>query len=101
MSRSCSTNGTITSNAIAFIRSGRFRVTTATSGTGRSTRTKLTQRNVVPEGSGGEAVQQRGQYLFGAPLRGLRIAGAGHRERRLDQSPQEGVRELSGRQRLD
>src|SRR3954451_24636255 len=33
-------NGTMTSNAIEFIRSGRFRVTNATCGRGRSTRTK-------------------------------------------------------------
>src|SRR5690349_17226858 len=47
-STSCSRNGTITSNAIAFIRSGRLRVTTATSGTGRVTRTKFTTLTVGP-----------------------------------------------------
>ena len=40
--RSRSRTGTITSKAIAFIRSGRFSVTTATPGSGRSTSTKLT-----------------------------------------------------------
>src|SRR3954451_24828181 len=38
---SSSRKGTITSKAIAFMRSGRFRVTTATSGTGRLTRMKF------------------------------------------------------------
>ncbi|SKV42907.1 Uncharacterised protein [Mycobacteroides abscessus subsp. abscessus] len=41
ISTSICLKGSITSNAMAFIRSGRFRVTRAISGRGRSTRTKL------------------------------------------------------------
>ena len=46
---SASRSGIITSNAIAFMRSGRFSVTSATSGRGLSTRTKLMRRAILLE----------------------------------------------------